>query len=361
MNIKILNDIKRFVFIACLAPLLCLITLPSKGLAEAVCKPSATNSNTLSKKSSLHAFAGRKMTMDYQILVGHEIANQEQDQIEEIIEHTFKEIDTIYNKWNPESEISKINRLEANKKLCISAKLESFLLFVDNVVRLSEGRFDPTIEPLQQLWKGHLEKGIVPKEEEIQKILPSIGWGKIHICNGQLSKEHRLTSLDLGGIVKGYCVDLLVERLVKAGFKNVMVNWEGEIRASGMHPDKRPWTVMVSRLDNDDPAQAIVYIDLHNQSVATSGDYIQNWNVKHNEKDVTFFHVIDPATGRPLIANQASIASATVVAPNCAFADALATVAMMFPNKTEALKWTEQVMKNYPEVHFKLYSRDEEK
>lgn len=318
-----------------------------------------TNSEAI-YKPDLHFFTGRQMTLDYQISIGRKISKTEQQKIEKIIAETFQEIDTVYNKWNPESEISKINRAKGNQNISLSPKLENFLMFVNEIVVLSEGRFDPTIEPLQQLWKNQLEKGLVPADHEIQKLLPTLGWEKIHFGNGQISKDHDLISLDLSGIAKGFCVDLLVERLLEADFTDVLVNWEGEIRAHGKHPSNRPWRVMVSRLDNDDPNQAIAYIDLNNQSIATSGDYVQNWKVAHNEEQITYFHVIDPSTRRPLVVSQGSVASATVVTSSCALADALATVAMMFPNKDEASKWAEKVMGIYPDILFKLYSRDEQ-
>lgn len=308
---------------------------------------------------SMQVFKGRKMTLDYEILVGGPISMHQKETIEALIEATFHEIDTIYNKWNPYSEISKINQLKANQKIKISPKLETFLKFVDQIVRLTEGRFDPTIEPLQALWKKNLSLGKTPTQEEINKILPAIGWNKIHMNSGKIWKEHDITSLDLGGIAKGYCVDLLTERLVDAGFKDIFVNWEGEIRVNGMHPEHRPWKVMVSRLDDDNPDQAIAHFNLYNQSIATSGDYIQNWKIEQDAKETTYFHIMDPLTGKPLASSQASIASATVIAPSCALADALATTAMMFSNKKDADKWAKEILRVYPTVHFKFYTRQE--
>lgn len=311
------------------------------------------------EEKSIHIISGTKMTMDYQVLIGKKVSENEDKEINEIIETTFHEINSIYNKWNPQSEISIINRAKSNCEIDISPQLENFLKFVNKIVVLSEGRFDPTIEPLQQLWKSKLEKGIHPESCEISELLPTIGWTKIHFGSGKFKKDHDQVSLDLGGIAKGYCVDLLVERLVQAGFKDVFVNWSGEIRANGKHPENRPWKVMVSRLDNDDPNKAIAFIDLTNQAVATSGDYIQNWKIKQNGDEITYFHIINPHSGRPLVASRSSIASATIVGPSCALADALATVTMMFPNIEEAIKWSEKIQVEYPNVLFKFYSREQ--
>ena len=138
-------------------------------------------------------------------------------------------------------------------------------------------QFDPTIEPIQQLWKNRLNEAREPGPDEIAALLPATGWNKIHIEKGLFWKDHDGCSLDLGGIAKGYCVDLLVEQLNAAGYPDVFVEWGGEIRASGRHPDKRPWNIFISRLGNSNPSLAIATIALRDQAIATSGDYMQFW------------------------------------------------------------------------------------
>lgn len=300
------------------------------------------------------SFDGHEMTMDYHIVVNmHE---EDRALVEEIINTTFQEVNQIYNKWNPNSEISKINRLKANETVSLSPQLEEFLHFTDHIVKLTNGLFDPTIESIQQIWKEHLKKGTTPSAEEIQAIYPAVGWEKIHFGKGKLFKDFDQTSLDLGGIAKGYCVDLLVERIVKAGFTDVLVEWSGEIRASGHHPENRPWKVIVESYDAE---QVITELNLIDQSVATSGDYFQYWNlIEENNKKTVLFHILDPKTGRPLESTQKSVASATVVAPTCALADALATVAMICGSLEEAQTWADQMMENDPTLKIWLISRD---
>jgi len=208
----------------------------------------------------MHTYDGNAMTMDYHVLV--RVASKRQQQIQSIITDTFQEIDRVYNKWNSESELTKINRLKANEVVQISPELEKFLMLTEEVVTLSDGRFDPTIEPLQQLWKTHLEIGTTPTQVEIDGILPAVGWKNLHFGNGKFYKDYDKTSIDLGGIAKGYCVDLLVERIVAAGYSNVFVEWGGEIRTHGRHSAERPWKVFVGRLNDTDPQNAIAQIDL---------------------------------------------------------------------------------------------------
>ncbi len=299
------------------------------------------------------------MTIDYHVIIGQKLIKQEQDKVSSIMLHTFHEVDILYNKWNPQSELSKLNSLKGGQKVDISPPLEHFLCLAGQLVDFTEGRFDPTIEPLQQLWKNKLTLGCTPLTEDIQQITPSIGWDKIHIEKGVFYKDHDLTQLDLGGIAKGYCVDLLVERLNAAGFPDVFVEWGGEIRATGKHPEKRPWNIFISRFGHPDPALAIAKLSLNDAAIATSGDYLQSWSIVENQDAATYYHIIDPSSKKMCQIRPGSISSASIMAENCAFADALATAVMLFSTTKEAEDWLNGLAREHPEIKFWLVSHGE--
>lgn len=306
-------------------------------------------------------FSGQAMTIDYHIIIGKPLDNKEISKITQLVKETFQEVDSVYNKWNPNSELSYLNHLKAGIEAYLSPALETFLKQTQTIVELSEGRFDPTIEPLQRLWKTKLQKGIEPTPLEIASIAPAIGWDKIHFGNGKFSKTHDLTEIDLGGIAKGFCVDLISDKLYSKGFADTYVEWGGEIRCRGKHPNNRSWTVFISRLGNTDPSQAIATLFLDNKSLATSGDYLQNWTIHpplSSDRSIIFFHIFDPKTLRPLESSHTSLASASVAASSCAFADGLATTAMMFSSLTEAEAWANKIKEQFPEISFWLISRE---
>ena len=247
--------------------------------------------------------------------------------VEEVILSTFSEIHAIYNNWNPASEISQLNQLPAYQKVALSPQLASFLSFVDQMVIQTEGRFDPTVEPLQLLWKHSLQLGQLPSPQDLEKLSPAIGWEKVHLENDLFWKEHPLTAIDLGGIAKGYAVDLLAERLAQLGLRNIYIEWGGEVRTIGPHPEGRPWKVGI---------QGLSTIDLTNTAIATSGSYMQHWTLDN----ISYTHIIDPRTQKPL--HDSPITSVSVLAPTCAEADAYATALMLFPTKEEALSWAQE-------------------
>ncbi|MBS4165922.1 FAD:protein FMN transferase [Neochlamydia sp. AcF65] len=312
----------------------------------------------------LTLFSGSEMTINYRILIGHPLTASEKALVSNIIRNTFEEVNHIYNKWNPSSELSCLNRLKAGTVVSISAELEQLLNLTEKIVLLSEGRFDPTIEPLQALWKKHLEQGQIPSEGEILSVATKIGWNKIHFGQGKFYKDLDDIQIDLGGIAKGYCVDLLTDRLYEAGYTNLFVEWGGEIKTSGKHPQGRPWNIFISRLGNNNPENAIAKVSLRNQAIATSGDYFQSWTIETKKGDtayptITYFHIFDPARLTPLTITRENVASASVLAPSCALADGLATTALMFRSKKEAQRWADKITNDYPEIVFWIVSHQD--
>lgn len=293
-------------------------------------------------------FSGNEMTIDYRILIGKKLNLEEANKVKELIQSSFNEINCIHNKWNPSSELSHLNRLKPYEKKQISNELIELFQICDDLYLMTKGRFDPTIEGLQQLWKSSVNKGKAPQLSEIEKLLPAMGWNHIHVNEGFFWKEHEATQIDLGGVAKGHLVDKLSERLRLAGFKNVYVDWGGEIKAFGRHPSDRPWKIFITGFGNSDPAYAIDQLTLENMAVATSGDYEQFWNIAVEGRQICLFHVIDSKTGRFLERTKERMASASIVAPSCAIADGLATAALCFETKAEAEKWVKELSKQMP-------------
>lgn len=301
-------------------------------------------------------FLGKVMTMDYKVIIGDK--DFERKKIQTIIDRVFSEINAIYNKWNPDSELSGLNRLKAYEKKELSPELETFLKKTWEIATLSNGLFDPTVEPLENLWKKALSKKKIPKEEEIKKTLLFVGLDKIIIENGKFYKKHDNLNLDLGGAAKGFAVDLICSRLYEAGFENFFVEWGGEIKAMGEHPDKRPWCIYISRLHDQSQDHAISYVNLKNEAIATSGDYLQNWTIRKDNKVTIYSHIFNPKTGYPLEIKRNSIASASVLHPSCFVADIIATVIMLYPDTESATAFATDLQKKEPEMQFWILTRE---
>lgn len=294
--------------------------------------------------AEIASFQGIAMTIPYTI---HIEGKKDTLRAQEIILNTFSEVDARFNRYNENSELSNLNTLKAYEKAPLSKELEELFILTDKVYALSRTVFDPTVLPLILAWKEALSKGETPTEDEIEALIPAIGWEKIHIEQGIFWKEHEKTQIDLGGIAKGHAVDLISERLQSAGYHHHFVEWGGEIKAMGEHPAGRPWRIAITSPEKRAP---LAEISLNNTSIATSGDYEQVW--QSGEK--TFTHIIDKKTRQPLEVNLQQLRSASVICENNALADALATCCLLFSTDEELFEFTTSVQKELPNVRFIL-------
>lgn len=273
------------------------------------------------------SFTGVAMTVPYRILIAKPLDPLEKKQVEEAISEVFSKVNAIFNKWNPRSELSFINRAEANQSIPLSIELETLLKITDRAWRLTEGRFDPTVESAQKVWRASLERGELPKDREFP-----IGWDKIVIENGHIMKKDARIEIDLGGIAKGYTLDLLLESLGMLSYTNVLIEWGGDFVAHGFRPDNQRWRVGIKGPGSDEIVESVELID---EAFATSGDYLQCWEAEQKR----YCHIFDPATQAPLESVVGSLASVTVKEKSGAMADAFATALMLFPTTFAAQDW----------------------
>jgi thiamine biosynthesis lipoprotein len=147
---------------------------------------------------------------------------------------------------------------------------------------------------------------------------------------------------DPSGLVKGWAADFAARMLVGAGVESVLINAAGDLVLRGGQQSEdgalKPWNIGIS--SPDDVNQIVKTFDVVDGSVATSGDY---------EKGA---HIIDPHTG--LIAIGAR--SASVVGPDGALCDALATALMV--DGRDAQRWMGQP--ELAEYSFWVINRDDE-
>jgi thiamine biosynthesis lipoprotein len=115
--------------------------------------------------------------------------------------------------------------------------------------------------------------------------------------------------IDPSGLVKGWAVDRAGEALEAAGARNYSLNAGGDIRLRGAALPEPCWRVGIQHpVELDGIAAVVTANDL---GVATSGAYLRGE------------HVVDPHNGKP----PTGVLSVTVTGPELATADAYATAA----------------------------------
>ena len=237
------------------------------------------------------------------------------------IDSVFHAVDLSVNLWVDSSVICKVNRNE---------EVELDAIFIDNfnvaqkAAELSGGYFDPTISPLVSAWGFSAKNGDSITPQLVDSLKRLVDFRKVRIEDGKLIKENPSIRLDFNAIAQGYTTDLVSALLDSKGIKSYLVDVGGEIFARGNKPDGNPWMVGIEKpAPNWDSEQEVQErVQLSDQGIVTSGSYR-----KYVERDgKRYSHCIDPMTGYPVDHN---LLSATVVAENATWADALASVCMV--------------------------------
>ncbi len=238
------------------------------------------------------------------------------------IENLLKDFDQTASMWVENSIISKINRDDPDTK--------PNKLFIDlfnkskSVYENSDGVFDPTIGPLVNAWGFGFTDRLRVDQNIIDSLLPLVGFDKVKLENNNIIKSDPLIQFDFNAIAQGYSVDLLGKFLKKKGIKNYLIDIGGEVLAIGRKPKGEVWKVGIERpSDNAEYGEGLkAIVNLENKAMATSGNYRKFYE----EDGIRYSHTIDPKTGYPV---QHSLLSVSVLADDCATADAWATAFMV--------------------------------
>lgn len=257
------------------------------------------------------------------------VVSRSEDQAKKAINASFDELDrlaALLNFYSDASEISMINRQAGEKPVRVSRDTLDIIEKAVYVSEMTEGAFDVTVGPLVKLWD--IQKKIIPDKESIEKKLQVVGYKNIVIDKSASTVflKQKGAQIDLGGIIKGYAVDKVVEVLHNYGVKSGVVAVGGEIRLLGTKPDGKSWGIGVQNPRQKGPDdQVFATLALSNKALSTSGDYI-----RYFEKDgVRYHHLLDPQTGYPT----RQCGSATIIADNNTTTDGFSKLFILGPEK----------------------------
>ena len=250
----------------------------------------------------------------------------------------LQQVDAALSMFNQESIVAKINRNVPTKPN------EMFLRVFELGQHISadtDGAFDTTVAPLVNAWGFGFKNDTPPTEQAIDSLRQLVGYKKVRLHLGKIEKADPRMMLDFSAIAKGYGVDCVAALLRKEGIKNFMVEIGGEVVASGLNSERLPWRIgVIKPIDNalrqQNELQTV--LNVTDKAMATSGNY-RNFYYRGGKK---YAHTIDPLTGRPV---QHSLLSATVLANDCATADAYATAFMVM-----GIEKAKAVLERHPEL-----------
>lgn len=241
----------------------------------------------------------------------------------DLTKEIFSELQSLENNlisWRVEnSEISDLNKSAgSDKRLKLSSSTEQYLKKVLQLSKDSDGALDPTIGQIARLWDIGGDNPKVPKQEEIDELLPYVGYKNLDV-NDDGALIPRGFKIDLGAVGKGIGCDISKEILEKNDVDGAVISVGGSILVYGQKPDNSPWEIAITDPRGDDESSVLGGLTINKDCyISTSGDY-----EKYIMKDgVRYHHILDPLTGYPA---DSDLISVTIVCDNGLLSDGLST------------------------------------
>jgi thiamine biosynthesis lipoprotein ApbE len=208
------------------------------------------------------------------------------------------------------------------------------VLLALDYAKASRGAFDPTVGPLTRLYRSEAPR--VPRQQEIDAALSKVGWEQVNLAGEARAIHYRTPGmeLDLGGVVKGFALDLAARAFSRPGTRAGLLQLGGNLYAWGEPPGEEEWTVGIP--DPRHRGRELIRLRTTNRGVAVSGQ-------RDPGEDRPFAApILDPSTGRPVAGR---LLAAVAVADSGADADAMSTAlfAAGFHRAGELLSRTRRV------------------
>ena len=237
-----------------------------------------------------------------------------------VVMNEMKRIDETLSPYIDSSELSHVNRVAHHEPVALSAELAHLIGRSLHYYKVSEGAFDITFRSLAKYYD--YRKAHSPTAEQRQLALKGFSASLLHFDDPKqtLSFANEFVQIDLGGIAKGYAVDLAIAKLHALGVRHAAVSAGGDSRVLGDKLGKSWWIGIQHPRPKPEQADAsVIKLPLSDIAISTSGDYERYFIDEQTGKRV--HHIINPKTQR----SADSVISVTVIGPNGIDTDALST------------------------------------
>ncbi|MBB5375215.1 thiamine biosynthesis lipoprotein [Deinococcus metalli] len=232
----------------------------------------------------------------------------------------IRRLTAVFNRFDPDSELRRW-LAQPGERVLLSPDLREVLALADHWRVRSGGAFHPGADALGAVWEEAARADQRPDHALLERLVHDLHADPWTLHPDGHATLHATSPLGLNALAKGYIVDRAAEAAARSpGVRQVLVNAGGDLRTVG------PRGVAVSVADprtRRDDAPPVARVRVQGGALASSG-------TAHRGVEIAgqwYSHVIDPRTGQPVTGT----AGATVLAPDCATADALATVVGVLP------------------------------
>jgi thiamine biosynthesis lipoprotein len=233
------------------------------------------------------------------------------------VHREFDRLESLLSIWQPGSDVVRLNAAAGRQPVSVSNETLEVLTAARMGSEYTNGKFDITFGALADIWKfDHDQDNRIPSRREIDARLPLVDFRAVHVDAGEGTAF--ITSagvrVHLGGVGKGYAIDVGVSLLRQQGFTDFLIQAGGDMYAAGTN-NGSPWRLGIA--DPRGTHEAFAALEVRDATLSTSGDYERSF-VKDG---VRYHHLIDPDRGEPA----RGCRSVTIVTSRATLADVLST------------------------------------
>ncbi len=235
----------------------------------------------------------------------------------------LKRLESIFSVYRADSAISMLNR-----EGVLENAPDDFINMLTHALSLamiSDGVYDPTVQPLWQLYFRHFTASnpdpAGPAPRDLAAALALVDWRAVEMDAGRsrVSFARPGMGLTLNSGAQGYITDRVTDVLRAHGFDRMLVDM-GEPRAISTKPDGSAWRIGIA--NPADPGSTVTTLEVVDKCVSTSGGYGTLF-----DSAGTFTHLMNTRTGHTAPA----LLGVSVVADSGTVADGLSTAMLMAP------------------------------
>lgn len=233
------------------------------------------------------------------------------------IENVFEHMNAVNQMMSPyisSSQLYTVNNYAASKPVVVDEALFNVVEKALKFSELSEGAFDITFASVGFMYD--YRSRAKPSQEKINGALDAVNYRHVVLdsASRSISFLHPDVKIDLGGIAKGYAVDISINALAKMGIEHALVTAGGDTRLLGDRRG-RPWIVGIRDPRNEE--RQAVTLPLEDIAISTSGDYERFFE----ESGERYHHILSPKTGK----SAHEVQSVSIIGPSSLMNDALST------------------------------------
>lgn len=222
----------------------------------------------------------------------------------------IRRLEQVFSLYLPDSALVALNR--DGGLADPPFELLDCLALAGAVHRASGGLFDPTVQPLWRAEAEACEAGHRLSEAERAEARDLLDWGSVGLSPEAISLRPGM-ALTLNGIAQGYIADRVAALLAENGLTQALIDTGEMVAMPGV-----AWPVRLAGGGG---------LDLQARALATSSPLGMTFG-----GDGLSSHILDPRTGRPVLARWQTI---SISAPRAALADALSTAACLTADRAE--------------------------